>query len=189
MVYFIYSECVLHIFVITKSSAMTYKRLLIQQYKKDGSTESDVGDTVDTQASYKVVCQEFPFKFMPETKELPSRKWYDKDGEDVYIPSDGLKLEAYDIEAKFLYVGTQKDMTTDIEGFIKFICGRDQNGSPLLKVYDEYTKTGRKGIYVKEVDNELLAYDDLNSHVIGVFKVKFRVTEPASKITLTKPTV
>ena len=80
-----------------------------------GSTETDVKDTVDTQASYNVVCQEFPFKFMPETKELPSRKWYDKDGEDVYIPSDGLKLEAYDIEAKFLYVGTQALMTTDIE--------------------------------------------------------------------------
>ena len=56
----------------------------------------------------------------------------------------------------------------------------------MLAVYDEYTKTGRRGLYVKEVGNDLFAYDDVNENVIGVFKVKFRVTEPTSEVILTE---
>jgi hypothetical protein len=37
-------------------------------------------------------------------------------------------------------------------------------------------------LIVQEVDNELLAYDDKNANVIGVFKVKFRVTDPVTNM-------
>ena len=172
---------------------MNYKRLLIQQYTQNGSTTTNVGGVVDTQSAYNVVCQEFPFKHLPETKDLPSRDWYDNDGEDVYIPTDGLKFKAYDLEAKFLYVGygykresvivpKEDEMRQKIGSFIDFLYGRNENGSPLLMVYDEYTKTGRRGIYVKDYDNELLAYDDRNDNVIGIFKVKFRVTDPVYNV-------
>lgn len=159
-------------------TSMDYKKLLIQQQTYNGSTYSNVGSAVDTQASFHVVCQEFPFKHLPETKELPKRDWYDEHGEDVYMPTDGLKFKAYDLEVKFLYVGTQSNMQTELKGFIEFIYGQNSNGSPLLAIYDEYTKTGRRGIYVDSVDNELIAYDDVNPSVIGQFKVKFHVTDP-----------
>ena len=96
-----------------------------------------------------------------------------------------MKFKAYDLEVKFLYVGTQAQMPTDLRNFISFIYGRNTDGSPLLAIYDEYTKTGRRGAYVLNVDNELIAYDDKNLEVIGQFKVKFRITDPVTDITLT----
>ena len=163
---------------------MSYKKLLIQQQKFDGSAYINVGSVIDTQKEYHVVCQEFPFKMMPETKELAKREWYDEHGDDVFIPSDGLKFKAYDLEVKFIYVGTEDTMQGNIGNFIRFLYGLNYGGSPLLAVYDEYTKTGRRGIYVEGVDNDLFAYDDANVHVVAVFKVKFRVTDPVTEIVL-----
>ena len=170
---------------------MTYKKFLIQQQTYNGSTYTNVGSVVDTYTAYKVVCQECPFKTLPETKELAKRDWYDEDGEDVYIPTDGLKFKAYDMEVKFLYVGKETTMAADLKGFIEFLYGKNSSGAPLLAIYDEYTKTGRRGVYVLSVDNELLAYDNANGtkvngqlilDVIGVFKVKFRVTDPVYSV-------
>lgn len=195
---------------------MDYKKLLIQQQTFSGTTYTNVGVRIDTQAMFGVVCQEFPFKYLPETKDLPKHDWYDEDGDDVYIPSNGLRFAAYDMEVKFLYVGTEADMAGNIKDFIDFICGRinyilvdnvvtkittNVTQNVMLSVYDEYTKTGRRGVFVKEVSNELLAYDDRNGEyftgyiggvyvenvyvgdVIGVFKVKFRVTDPVYEVT------
>lgn len=163
---------------------MDYKKLLIQQQTVSGSTYTDVGVAVDTQTAFNVVCQEFPFKYLPEIKDLASEDWTDEDGEDVFMPTEGLKFKAYDLDATFLYVGTQESMANDLSQFINFLYGRNQYGSPWLAVYDEYTKTGRRGIYVKEVGNELIAYDSANVEVIGQFKVKFRVTDPITNVVL-----
>lgn len=157
-----------------------YKRLLIQQQGNESSV-------VDTLEEFNVACQEFPYKYLPETKEPAKRDWYDENGEDVYIPAGGLKFKAYDLEVKLLYVGTEADMATDIKNFVDFLYGRNTGGSANLKIYDEYTKTGRQGVYVQEVDNELLAYDNVNSDVIAQFKVKFRITDPVTPIVLVLP--
>ena len=155
-----------------------YKKFLIQQQTYDGSTYTNVGSVIDTQEEYFVVCSECPFKILPTTKELAKRDWPDEDGEDVFMPADGLKFKAYDLEVKFLYVGQKENMALDLNAFIEFIYGKNDNGSPLLAIYDEYTQQGRQGVYVLEVNNEFLAYDDANDGVVGEFKVKFRVTDP-----------
>jgi hypothetical protein len=54
----------------------------------------------------------------------------------------------------------------------------------MLAVYDEYTKTGRRGVYVTDISSDLIAYDDVNTEVVGIFKVKFRVTDPVTNVTL-----
>jgi len=167
-----------------------YKKFIIQQYTTNGSSETNVGNAVDTQATYGIVCKECPFKVLPEPKELPKRDWYDEHGDDVYLPSDGLKFKAYDLEVTFLYVGAgadkESDMRTKIGNFINFLYGRNDGGSPLLKIYDEYTLTGRKGVVCIGVDNDMLVYDDANDNVIGEFSVKFRVNNPVYSVQYNK---
>ena len=163
----------------------TYKKLIIQQQTYDGSQYTNVGSAIDTYATYKVACQEFPFKLFPESKEQPKRDWFDEDGEDVYISSEGIKVKAYDIEVKFLYVGKEADMATDLKNFINFLYGRTANGSSLLAIYDEYTQTGRRGMYVLSHSNDLFFYNDSSAEAIASFKVKFRVTDPVTDVTLT----
>ena len=164
---------------------MNYKKLLIQQQTFDGTNYRNVGPVIDTQASFNVVCQEFPFKYLPESKELAKRDWSDEHGDDVYIPTDGLKFKAYDTDVKFLFVGTENNMHDQIVSFIKFIYGRNDGGSPLLAVYDEYTKIGRRGVIVDSISEDMYGYDDANNNAIAIFKVKFRVTDPVTDITLT----
>ena len=163
---------------------MQYKKLLIQQQTYNGVNYLNVGAVVDTQAQFNVVCQEFPFKYLPETKDLAKRDWYDEHGEDVYVPTDGLKFKAYDMDVKFLYVGTQNNMQTDLNGFILFISGKNSGGAPMLAIYDEYTKTGRRGVVVDSVSEELYDYNNADYDAIAMFKVKFRVNDPVTDITL-----
>lgn len=160
---------------------MDYKKLLIQQQTVSGSTYTNVGQAVDTQTAFHVVCQEFPFIRLPEAKDVAVYDWPDENGEDMYLPSV-IKHKAYDLDATFLYVGTQANMNTELNAFIDFLFGRNTNGSPLLAVYDEYTQTGRRGVYVKSVDNELFVYDTANAEVVGQFKVKFRISDPVHEI-------
>lgn len=150
----------------------------MKQQRVSGSSYIDVGGIIDTKEAFNVVCQEFPFKVRPETKEQASRDWHDEDGEDVYVSPSGLRFKAYDLEVKFLYTGSEDTMQSELNAFLNYIHGRNMGGSPLLAVYDEYTKTGRRGLYVVDVDNELLAYNDSDTDVVAIFKVKFRVTDP-----------
>lgn len=160
---------------------MTYKKFLIQQETASGSA---VGSVVNTYTEFGVVCQEIPFKHLPESKDLAKRDWYDEHGEDAYVPVDGLKFKAYDVEATFLYVGTELRMSGDLKNFIAFIYGKNSGGSPILRIYDEYTQTGRRGVYVQSHSNDLFFFNDVSIEAIAKFKVKFRVTDPVTNISL-----
>lgn len=165
-----------------QSKRMEYKKLIIQQMSYDGTYYTTVGNAIDTQEEFNVVCEDFPFDYLPDVKDLAKREWADENGEDVYVPQDGLKFKAYDVDVTFLYVGTQENMQTDISSFISFITGRNSGGSPILAIYDEFTLIGRRGVIVSKIDNTLFTYDDINEQVIARFKVKFRVTDPTTNI-------
>lgn len=169
---------------------MNYKKFLIQQQTYSGSQYTNVGQVVDTQEKFRVACQEFPFKKQPEIKEPPKRDWFDEDGDDVYIPTDGVKFKAYDLEATFIYVGSKSTIREDISNFIDFLYGRKDSdgnkmtGGVMLSIYDEYTETGRRGVITINMNNTLYRNADYDPDAIATFKVKFRVTDPVTDITL-----
>lgn len=172
----------------------SYKKFLVQQQTYNGTTYTNVGDVIDTNTMFGVVCQSFPFKHLPESKDLAKREWFDENGDDVYMPSDGIKFKAYDVEATFLYVGTEHAMATNLKQFINFLYGRINivNGSVVstanatknvfLKIYDEYTKTGRERVYVISHDNSLYFFNDVSAGAIAQFKIKFHVCDPVTEI-------
>ena len=152
-------------------------RLLMQQ---------SGGTVIDTYESFRVACQDFPFKCLPEVKSPSAMSSPDEDGERVFLPADGLRFKAYDLTARFIYVGKEKDMQRDLKDFISYLYGRNQGGSPVLSIYDEYTKTGKSGVHVQSVANDLFYLNDLDIDGIAIFSVVFRVTDPTSDIVLTK---
>lgn len=167
-----------------------YKKFFIKQQTYDGSNYTDVdGSVKDIYDEFGIVCQDFPFKYFPEKKDPAKREWPDEDGEDVFIPSGGLKTSAFDIEVKFLYAGAvygtdvasnSTTMYAKIVNFIDFITCKDVGGRVMLAMSDEYTGLAFQGVYVKEVGNELYEYNDVNLNGYAVFKVKFRVTDPVA---------
>ena len=135
---------------------MEPKKILIQKQTYDGTDYENVGEIVDVYETYHILCQELPFKHLPKSKELPSRDWHDEDGEDVFMSKEGLRFQAYDLKVTFLYDGIEENMSSDLRNFINYIsdCRGDETGV-FLAIYDEYTKIGRRGLYVKEIDDGL----------------------------------
>ncbi len=186
-----------------------YKKFLIQQIRYDGATYEWQGDPVDTQTAYNVVCKEAPFKYNPETREPAKRVWNDGHGEDVYIPARGIRLEAYDLEVKFLYsygdysayvyseaLPTYQDwladkMHKDLCAFTDYItCKKDEEGNirednlsgTMLAIYDEYTGNGIVGVYVKEISSDAYVYNEVSEKAVAEFSVTFRVTDPITHL-------
>ena len=161
------------------------------KFKKEGS------ETVkDSFSEWGIVCCSVPFKAGRKTKQLASRNWHDADGEDTYIPSQ-LMLEAYDAEFEMAYHGEELSSNgfnlskcfQAMESFGKWLSGDGDEGAS-LSIYSPYSTIGRQGCYLLEIGSEepcvMLKQTEGNlyNENIVTFKVKFRVTDPATNITL-----
>lgn len=168
---------------------MVIFKTYIQQLSYDGTTYTK-GSVVDLLKTYKIICQDFPFKKNPKPKDLPTRDWAGADGLDVYVPDD-IPMKSYEIDVTFLYVGTKADIRTDISNFIDFLYGRikadnsDTVKSGRLAIYNEYVGMGRKDVVVSDIDNELLYCYDTDPDAVAKFKVKFTVYDPTTAVTPT----
>jgi len=142
------------------------------------------GTIIDTQDEWGIVCKEFPFKLYGEIKELPSQNWFDEHGAEEYIPSH-LYINAYDLSVEFAYKGTRESANSAIRGFLDYLTGTDGlNQGAELSVYDTYTKIGRQKVRLVSVEDELLIVRDASHGDVFTFKVKFRVNDPITDITL-----
>lgn len=156
----------------------------VQQISFDG-LEYTRGSVVDLLSEFNIVCQEFPFKKNPKSKDLPTRDWAGEDGLDVYIPKQ-LPVKHYDIEVTFLYKGTEAAIRTDLNRFLDFLYGRNDGAiGSRLAIYNEHTGIGRKDVVVAEVENEIFYLTDCDPDAVAKFKIKFTVYDPTTEVTPT----
>lgn len=160
---------------------MEYQRFFIQQFTYDGTTYT-AGDVVDTFETFGVVCNSFPFKQFPEAKDIEEEDYPGTDGMEVFIPEHAY-LKDYEVEGVFGINGELSVIRPQITSFLKFLYGRNTNGSARLAIYDEHSQTGRKDIRVVSVDNDLWWNDQSDDEKIGMFKVKFHVYDPSTEVT------
>ena len=141
------------------------------------------GSTIDTQTKWGIVCKDFPFQLYGDTKELPSRSWYDENGDDEYVPKK-LYIGAYEIDVEFAYKGNMYSANAAIRSFLDYLTGNDGlNQGALLSVYDTYTKIGRQHIRYVSVENTMTVRNESEGDVF-TFTVKFKVNDPITNITL-----
>ena len=165
------------------SSVNTY----IQQLKFDGSTYTK-GSVINLLDKFKIICQDFPFKILPEPKDLPERDWPDEHGVDVYVPN-AIPMKPYTTDVTFLYVGDDETIRTDISDFINYLYGiikgssEDTVQSGRLAIYNDYTGIGRKDVIVSKVDNELFFDNSSDPDAVAKFKVTFKVCDPVTEVT------
>lgn len=157
------------------------------------------GNVINSYSQWGIVCAKVPFKAGGKTKDLPNREWHDEHGDDTYIPSQ-IMMEGYDAEFEMVYCGKELHSNpfnlslarTNIENFKKWLSGNDSSSGTgaEMKIYSPYSTIGRQGCYLKEIDNEdphlQLRQDggNLYHENIVTFKVKFRITDPMTQITL-----
>ena len=154
------------------------------------------GSPVNTFTRWGIACIDIPFNGGGKTKSPAKREWFDEHGEDTYLPSK-LMFEAYDAEFEVACVidGNVWDLSQSferIDSFKKWLSGNDSTaGSGVeLKIYSPYSTIGREGCYLLEISDEephlQLKSQSGNIYKENVltFKVKFRVTDPMTNITL-----
>lgn len=156
---------------------------------------------VNSYTTWSIACCKVPFSAGGKTKELPKREWYDEHGDDVYIPGK-MMMEAYDVEFELGCVvnGNALNLSAALEkitSFRKWLTGNDdlsqhpEGTGAEFKIYSPYSTIGRQGCYLLEISDEEphLQLKESAGNVykenVLTFKVKFRVTDPVTDITLT----
>lgn len=158
------------------------------------------GSVINSYTQWGIVCCNVPFKAGGKVKQPAKRDWPDEHGEDVYLPSK-LAFDGYDADFELAYKGQELASNpfnlslalTKINAFKKWLTGNDTtagSGSE-LKIYSPYSSIGRQGCYLLEISDEdpRLVTKQENGNVyhenVVTFKVKFRVTDPMTDVTLT----
>lgn len=157
------------------------------------------GSVINSYTQWGIVCAKVPFKAGGKTKELPKRDWADEHGEDTYVPAK-LMLEGYDAEFEMVYQGEElatnpfnlKLAFQQIDAFKKWLTGNDTDAGSggELKIYSPYSTIGRQGCYLLEISDEdpVVQVKQAGGNVyhenVVTFKVKFRVTDPMTDVTL-----
>ena len=158
------------------------------------------GNVINSFAQWGIVCCKVPFKAGGKVKDFSERDWSDEHGSDTYFPAKSC-FEAYDAEFEMAYKGQELASNpfnlslamTAISNFKKWLSGNDtQNGSGTeLKIYSPYSSIGRQKCFLVEISDEephLQMKDEGGNHYhenIVTFKVKFKVADPMTDITLT----
>lgn len=105
-----------------------------------------------------------------ETKELPSNEWKDVEGEDIYIPKNGLYLGGADFEVKMCYKGDAGSWSNKEIEIVTFLKGS------FLGVYCAYASEGWGACYFKEIsDIDIFSNESIGDVV--EYKLKFHLTK------------
>ncbi len=145
-------------------------------YKVYMQLEADGSDVVETIDDYGLYCMDIPFAVATGAKELTKRDWHDEDGEDVYMPKDGLRLSAYDIDVKFGYRGGRFGANDSINAFLDFV----RRG--MLKMYCDYTRIGRRHVVFSKLSDKATLVRDIDEGDLLVITATFRVCDPVTNI-------
>lgn len=144
--------------------------------------ETPNAEVKDLLYDFGMVCTDVPYIMIPSIKELPYNDWADEHGDDVYIP-DSLKIKSYDWEIGICYKGDMNTANTALELLLNYLTGLDGSGVK-IKIYNPHIAIGRQGCYFTGTSNYSLSrtrYGD-----IAEFKIRFKVTDPVTKISLSK---
>lgn len=145
-------------------------------YIKQDKSGASVVETIE---DFGLYCVDIPFKPAGDMKDIVSRDWKDENGVDEYIPADGLKMSAYEIDVKFGYKGAKFGANKAISSLLSYLT------TGYVSIYDTYTGIGRQKVrLVKLNDNADIVRDDDGD--ILVFSVTLKVCDPITNIKLTK---
>lgn len=165
-----------------------WQNFYLQKMGMDGNNQPyAVCESVGT---WGVFCKSIPFKLAEKAKEPAKRTWYDEHGDDEYISSDGLFMEAYTMEVEFgcKLIGSSKattygiavdDVRAKVALFISYL-----RESGMMKLYSKYTGIGRQDVRLDSIKDDAKWKNEDGEQWL-IFKVSFKVNDPVTDVVLT----
>jgi hypothetical protein len=148
--------------------------------KDENDSDYPVCESVN---KWGIFCKDIPFKMFEKVKDPAKRSWYDEDGDDEFIPKDGLRLEAYTMKVEFAckkmnadkFKKAVEDVRANIADFLSYL----RQGQ--FKLYSSYTRIGRQNVRLESVsDNAKWRSDEGGEYLI--FEVVFKVNDPVTDV-------
>lgn len=167
----------LHKIIITRF--MGIEKIYTQKIKEEGEPQAEIIELGERFGFYGM---ELPFKMTNEVKEPEANDWSDEDGDDEYLPEDGLKMKAFDVEVKLGYKGCKGSANNMLQRLLDYLTGRDGSGV-LMKMYSTYTKIGYNEVRFKSLSDDAELVRDDGGDIL-VIKMTFKVNDPVTKMTL-----
>lgn len=135
-------------------------------------------------STWGIFCKGIPFKLFDKVKEPAKQSWFDEHGDDEYIPSTGLFLEAYTMKVELACkkgrdgMASVDNVRTNIGNFLTYL-----RQSGMLKLYSSHTRIGRQEVRLDSVGDNAKWVNDDNGEFL-IFEVTFKVNDPVTDITL-----
>lgn len=160
-----------------------WKNFYLQRMGVDGTGQKyPVCESVET---WGVFCKDIPFRIVGDVKEPVKRTWPDEHGDDEFISSTGLLLEAYTIKVEFgcklisasqsaIYGVAVDDVRKNVNKFIKYL-----RSSGMLKMYSSHTGIGRQNVRLKSVEDNA-KWQNRDGEQWLIFNVVFKVNDPST---------
>lgn len=102
-------------------------------------------------------------------KDPTKAEWQELDGEDVYIPEDGLKIQGADLSVKLCYVGDYQTWPSVSALLTKYLLGG------MLSLTDCYTGEKWPSCYFKSME-DVDVYSTEDCGDVVQYTLKFRLT-------------
>jgi len=157
---------------------MAIEKLYIQKIT-NSDTESE---TKETGSDFGFYGMEIPFMMQAEAKEPSRNDWKDEDGDDEYIPQNGLRIQAFEIEIKLGYKGSKDTANAKLEAFLKYLTGRDGSGAR-MKIYSTYTKIGYNEVRFVSISDDAELVRDTDGDIL-IVTITLKVNDPVTKVVL-----
>lgn len=132
-------------------------------------------DDSDTIEEYGIYLKSAPYSIGGEVKDIPSNDWYDEDGEDEYIPEDGLKRKAFEITTEWAYKGKMYSANVPIKRFVKALMDRG-----LFTLYDSYNDITYYDVRFVKLEDDAELVRDKDGDIV-IFKIVLKVNNPTGR--------
>ena len=146
--------------------------------------------TYESVSAWGVWCKDIPFKIYDKAKEPAKRSWPDEHGDEEFIPSGGLFMEAYTMKVEFgckkmsqmhdgsTTISAVNDVRAKVGSFLQYL-----RQSGMLQMYSSHTRIGRQDVRFESCDDDAkwVVQDGVE---FLVFEVTFKVNDPVTDITL-----
>lgn len=147
---------------------LNYYKFFIQKESKDAKV-------IDTVKEFGMYEMSSVFYGGGTVKNVPSRSWYDENGDDEFVPQKQ-KYKAYDMNVKFGFHNDFNTANSVIDKFMDFL----NDGT--MKIYDSYNQVGRQNVRFMGIpdDAELIRHPQKGDLLI--INVKFKVNDPVTEV-------
>lgn len=157
---------------------MAIEKIYIQKIT-DSDTEPDI---METGSDFGFYGMEIPFMMQAEAKEPSKNDWKDEDGDDEYIPQDGLRMQAFEIEIKLGYKGAKDTANAKLAALLKYLTGKDGCGAR-MKIYSTYTKIGYNDVRFVSINDDAELVRDNDGDIL-IVAITLKVNDPVTKVVL-----